>query len=418
MKRNFWEAGVDAWWMDSTEPALDRDRSDVLLECENCHLGENREFLNAYPYAATRNVYEAQRRESREKRVFILTRSCFAGQQSCAASTWTGDIEGDWETFRRQIPALLSLSASGIPYSTTDIGGFFVNYPGGNQNPEYQELYTRWFWFGAFSPIFRSHGTSTPREMWFFEKPYFEAQLACSRLRYRLIPYIYQCAYAVSRDHASILRPLAMEFPEDERACGVEDAYLFGESLLVHPVTEYGAREQKTYLPRGTDWYDFFDGTRCLGGTEVTTKTPLDRVPLFVRAGSVLVLAGEAQSTEDQSKTELELRVYSGSDGSAVFYQDSGDGYGYEEGELLLIPLHWSEKEKTLAIETAQGKTEMFDANKTFRILWTDSIAVPCRTTGSDLSFRLAKRENRHGGDFYENKCRPDAKAGHRAALD
>ncbi len=360
MDKNLFSNGVDAWWLDSTEPAFESDNSRNLLQCTPCAKGSNRRYLNCLALNSSRNVYRHQRAKTDSKRVYILTRSGYAGQQACGASTWTGDIKATWPVFKEQLSSLLSFSASGIPYSTTDIGAFFVEIPEGSANPEYRELYTRWFWFGAFSPIFRSHGTSTPREMWFFGEPgtaYFDAQMAASRLRYALMPYIYASAFRVYRDDATMMRPLVMDFPTDEKVRDISDSYLFGDSLLVHIITDPGIQEAEVYLPAGADWVDFWDGKRYAGGQTVTVAAPLDRIPLFARAGSMVLTTEPAECTARQPETTVQLRIFTGADCKTIYYKDDGDNYSYESGNYACVPFAWEEASRTLIIGAPEGKT-------------------------------------------------------------
>ena len=371
MKKEFFDIGVDAWWLDSTEPALEVDSAICLINCNPCSLGDNKDYLNCYSYNVSKNVYVNQRKCSNDKRVFILTRSGFAGQQANATSIWTGDIYGTWDIFKAQIVSLLGFSMSGIPYSTTDIGGFFVEYFNGNQNPEYRELYTRWFWFGAFSPLFRSHGTSTPREMWFFGEPnteYYDSQLECSKLRYRLMPYIYSTAFKVYDEDYTIMRPLVMDFPEDETSNNIENSYMFGDCLLVHIITEYLARQQKVYLPKNHLWYDYFTNDCFEGGKYITVDTPLSMTPLFVKEGSIVLTGEDMEYTTQKKDNIINVNIYKGTDCSTFLYQDENDNYNYEIGRYAKINFNWFEKDNLLIISKAIGKPELFDLDKTFAI--------------------------------------------------
>ena len=400
MNRNLFSLGVDAWWLDSTEPSFQIDSSLALLDCSDCYLGKNSRYLNHYAMATSRNIYKHQRGETDEKRVYILTRSGYAGQQAYGASTWTGDIRASWEVFRRQISSLLSFSLSGIPYSTTDIGAFFVSnpsfmeqaYEGGNENEAYRELYTRWFWFGAFSPLFRSHGTDTPREMWFFGEPgseYYESQLAVSRLRYALMPYIYASAFDVYKNDSTLMRPLVMEFGADERVKDISDTYLFGSSLLVHIVTEPNRRTAEVYLPSGADWFDFYTGKRYEGGQAVTVDAPIAHIPVFVKCGSIIPMAEPAQCTAQQDETRLKLYVYSGADATATYYQDENDSYRYENGDYMQIPMSWNDAEHRLTIESPCGKPALFDSNKTIKLYLNNEYQKTVSYCGEQLEILL-----------------------------
>jgi alpha-D-xyloside xylohydrolase len=273
--------------------------------------------------------------------------------------------------FKEQLSSLLSFSASGIPFSTTDIGAFFVDYKDGNQNREYRELYTRWFWFGAFCPLFRSHGTSTPREMWFFGEPgteYFDAQMAASKLRYTLMPYIYANAFKTYAEDYTLMRPLVMDFPEDKSAKDIFDSYMFGDSLLVHIVTEPDRREEKVYLPGKCQWVHYFTGERYAGGQTVTVVAPINQTPLFVKAGSIIVTTEPAECTAWQDEKELEINVYTGADATAFYYWDDGDNYTYEQGNYIKIPFEWEQHSNRLIIGEVIGEKECFDIRKTLNI--------------------------------------------------
>lgn len=372
MKKQFFDIGVDAWWLDSTEPSFDKDSSLTLLECSNCILGENKKYLNTYAFKAAQNIYENQRSATKEKRVFILTRSGFAGQQSNATLTWTGDIKASWDVFKAQIISLLNFSASGIPYSTTDIGAFFVEFKGGYTNDEYKELYTRWFWFGAFSPVFRSHGTNTPREIWFFGEEgteYYDSQLEALRLRYRLLPYIYSEAFKVYRGNSTLMRLLSFDFPEDKNVHNISDCYMFGESLLVGIVTDYKARTKTLYLPQGEIWYDYFTGKSYEGGNTITVHTPINRIALFVKAGSILLTGEDMEYTSEKSDGVITVSIYPGKDASTVLYEDQGDNYNYEKGEYATIEFLWSQSQRTLSIGDQKGQFKGLNKNKTFHIV-------------------------------------------------
>lgn len=383
MRRNLLESGIDGWWLDSTEPDIHGSNSKNLRFCCDTAIGPARRFLNAYALAESRNTYLGQRATDNSRRVFILTRSGWAGQQRYGASTWTGDITADWGVFRNQLNSLISFSLSGIPYCTTDIGAFWVNdFPGGNQNPDYRELYTRWFWFGVFCPLFRSHGTSTPREMWFFGEPgdeHYDAQLAASRLRYVLMPYIYATAFRVYEEGYSFLRPLAAAF-SDPAVAETFDTYLFGESLLVKIITAPNVKETDVYLPRGCDWFDFFTGERYAGGTTVTVATPLSATPLFVKSGSILLTAAAAECTARQDESHLTVRVFSGADATAFHYTDDGDNYTYETGAYQKILFRWNDAAHTLTAEAPVGDTR-FDAARTLTV---ELDGAPCGTFAYD----------------------------------
>ena len=381
--------GIDGWWLDATEPELDPFMSPHFWrvaagrtppdtrEAIKRHMSgvlSGARTRNAFPLMTTKAVYEGQRAFTSGKRVYILTRSAFAGQQRHAATVWSGDIEGEWDVLRKQIPAGLNFCASGQPYWTTDIGGFFVNkYKEGCKDPGYRELYARWFQFGAFCPVFRSHGTSTPREAWRFGDPgeeAYDAILRASRLRYRLFPHVYSLAWQVTNAGGTIMRALAFDFPGDRRAADICDQYLFGREFLVCPVTQPGATTRRVYLPAGVKWYDFWTGELKEGGKEITADAPLARMPLFVREGSIVPMGPEIQYADEKPADPVELRVYTGANAARTLYEDRGDTYAYESGERATIPVRWSERAATLTIGDRKGEFPGMLASRTFRVVF------------------------------------------------
>ena len=358
--------GVDAWWLDASEPEANMQ----ALRQTDTAAGRGGLVLNAWPLMHTMGVYQGQRHADPNKRVYILTRSAYAGQQRNAAATWSGDITGTWDVFARQIPAGLNFCLSGIPYWTTDIGGFFVNYPGGSANPEYRELFTRWFQWGAFCPIFRVHGTSTPKELWRFGPQYEPILVKYDNLRYRLMPYIYSQAWQVTHHSGTIMRALVMDFPQDDTARESKDEFLFGPSLLVCPVTQPGATSRRVYLPSGTRWTDFWTGRGYKGGQTITASAPIDTMPLYVRGGSLVPLGPFLQYASEKPADPIELRVYRGANGAFTLYEDEGDSYRYEKGVRATIPITWDEPSQTLSLGTRIGKFPGMPVRRTFRVVW------------------------------------------------
>lgn len=391
MNRNLWQNGIDGWWLDSTEPDNGGSNSKNLRFCCDTAMGPTRRFLNAYALASSRNTYRAQRATDDSRRVFILTRSGWAGQQHYAACTWTGDIGATWDVFRAQVHSLLSFSLSGVPYSTTDIGAFWVqDFPGGNQNPDYRELYTRWFWFGVFCPLFRSHGTSTPREMWFFGDEgdeHYEAQLAADRLRYTLMPYIYATAYRVYAENYSFLRPLAADFA-DPAVQETFDTYLFGESLLVKVITAPNVKETDVYLPKGADWYDYFTGEKFEGGSTVTVATPFNSIPLFVKSGSILLTTDAAECTAHQTDEVLYVNVFDGADATAFYYTDDGDGHTYAQGDYMKIPFAWDNAARTLTVGAPVGDPR-FGTDRRLEVRLNNTPVTTVNYTGAPVTVTL-----------------------------
>jgi alpha-D-xyloside xylohydrolase len=352
MKDQILSTGVDGWWLDASEPEADGWFRWTGSDGEKCFLGAAARYLNAYPLMHTAGVYQGQRQATPDKRAFILTRSAYAGQQRNAAVTWSGDIAGTWDVFRQQIPAGLNFCLSGIPYWNTDIGGFFGGDP---DDPGYRELFVRWFQFGSFCPMFRVHGTGKPKEMWRFG-PEVETILArYDRLRYRLLPYLYSLAWRVTSDGYTLMRALPMDFPRDPRAANLTDQYMWGPAIMVSPVTQPGATSREVYLPACAGWSDFWTGERLPGGQTVQAAAPLDTLPLYVRAGSIIPLGPALQYADERLPDPLEIRVYPGADGSFTLYEDTGDGYAYEQGERATIPLAWDDAARTLTVGPRTG---------------------------------------------------------------
>ena len=394
--KKLYDYGTDAWWMDSTDPDFFNPReSDYQHQVTG---GTWRSLRNAFPLETVRGIYQSQRKDDRGKRVFIMTRSSFAGQQHYGSNMWSGDVASSWDMLRKQVPAGLSFSLTGNPNFNTDIGGFFCgsyNTMGSGsapKNPQYQELYVRWMQYGLFCPIFRSHGADAPREIWQFGKkgePVYDAIEKMIRLRYRLIPYLYSTAWQVTSNNQSYLRPLFSDFAADKRVWDMTDEFMFGRSILAAPVVEAQFTEEQIivedamtgwekkevrnqkedvsgvdwsasktatkYLPKGTTWYDFWTGQTYKGGQNVTIPTPLDRVPMFVRAGSILPLAPEMQYVGEKAWDQLEIRIYPGADGEFCLYEDEGDSYNYEKGAYATIAFQWNNATRTLTIGAQQG---------------------------------------------------------------
>ncbi len=531
VKKGLFDVGVDAFWMDATEPEFrcsdDRYITELtMLRAGSNHLGSFARYLNTYSLMTTEAVYDHQREATDAKRVYILTRSAFSGQQRYGATTWSGDTFASWDDLRVQIAAGINFSMSGIPYWTNDIGGFNTeaHFPRGLADPAYRELYVRWFQFGTFCPIFRSHGTNIPREIWQFGGPgdwSYDALVASDQLRYRLLDYIYSVAGSVTLRDYSFVRGLAMDFHGDRNVYSISDQYMFGPSLMVCPVTRpmlyppqykgiditpdhfyspegrdhgmdlqiYRGTEFKTlvlarktdacqiswigclpeeldttysvrmsgklmseekgrylfhiltnggvrlwidnkllidqwsnleqndftvpvdlkartkyalrlehrqniphsaslrinwekpgapppsgnrrrvYFPRGTRWFDFWDGTTREGGRSMLVDAPIGRIPLFVPAGSIIPMIPAIQYASAASTSPIEVRVYPGKDVHFTLYDDEGDNYNYEKGAYSLIPLHWDQSARTLTIDRQEGTFPGAPPVRIFRIV-------------------------------------------------
>lgn len=385
--------GIDGWWMDSTEPDhMEFKPEDLDLKT---YLGSFRKVRNAYPLMTVGGVYEHQRNVTSDKRVFILTRSAFAGQQRFGSNTWSGDVVASWKALANQITAGLNFSLCGIPYWNSDIGGFFLwEFDKKLDDAEYRELYARWLEFGTFCPMMRSHGADAPREIYQFgkkgEKVYDAIEKFIS-LRYSLLPYTYATAWEVTHDHSSMMRALVMDFASDNKTHDIKDQFMFGKSLMVAPVTapmyfkeqiqkgdtvnvEDFSRtgSEKVYLPSGTTWYDFWTNEKRNGGDTVEKTTPIDIIPVYVKSGSIIPFGPKVQYATEKNWTSLEIRVYAGQDGSFTLYEDENDNYNYESGAFSLINFKWDDKNRKLVIGKREGKFDGMLTNRSFLIIVID----------------------------------------------
>ena len=394
LNKGLFTLGMDGWWMDSTEPDhLDFKPSDFDLKT---YMGSFRKVRNAFPLMAVGGVATNQRATSSDKRVFILTRSAFAGQQRYGANTWSGDVNSSWQSLRNQIPAGLNFSMSAIPYWNTDIGGFFAgaynkswNDGSGARNPSFQELYVRWLQFGAFTPMMRSHGTDVPREIYNFGKkgePIFDAIAKSINLRYSLLPYIYSAAWDITNNQSTMMRALVMDF-NDKKVVDMNNEYMFGKSILVAPIVnaQYTSetvvktdensgwnkddkkdekemavdftqqKSSKAYLPAGTSWFDFWSNQKYDGGQEVTLATTIDKIPLFIKAGSIVPFGPQVQFATEKKWDDLEIRVYPGANAEFTLYEDENDNYNYEKGIYSTISFTWNDAKKSLTINDRKG---------------------------------------------------------------
>jgi len=368
IEKALFKIGVDAWWLDTTEAETEGSETNIVVNSKTA-LGNGARYVNEYPLLTTTGVFEGQRAASDQKRVFILSRSAFAGSQRNSVAAWSGDVNPNWETFRRQIPAGLNYSVSGLPYWTTDIGGFTDASP---SDPAYRELFVRWFQFGTFCPIFRVHGTrSNPNEneLWSYGPEAQKILTRFDRLRYRLLPYIYSVAWKVTSEGYTMMRRLVMDFRTDVRAQNIGDQFLFGPALLVNPVTEPAAATRHLYLPGGR-WYDFWTGAALIGGRAVDVPVSIDRIPLHVRAGSIIPLGPDVEYANEKPADPIELRVYRGADGSFTLYEDENDNYNYEKGVHATIPIRWDEAKKTLTIGDRAGEFTGMLKTRTFRVVF------------------------------------------------
>lgn len=379
----------DGWWLDGSEAELGGawGQMKTLTTAQ----GPGAEVYNAFPLWHTSAVHDGARRDMPAKRAFVLTRSAYAGQQRNAAITWSGDTHGNWDVFRRQIPAGLNFSMSGIPYWSADIGGFFGGDP---LDPKYAELFTRWYQFGVFNPMFRVHGTGKGKELWQFPEPTQRILLDYDRLRYRLLPYIYALSWDVTQRSGTMMRPLAMDFRADHAALGITDQYMFGKALMVSPVVQASAALRTVYLPSGTAWYDFWSGQRYEGGRIVAAKAGIATIPVYARAGSIVPLGPVKQYADEKSDAPTELRIYPGQDGTFELYDDEGDGYGYEQGRYASIRLTWNDKQRRLDFAERKGAYPGMAPRQAFRLVCGSGKAagrVSVVYTGQVLSAALPR---------------------------
>ena len=361
INRNLFGEGLDGWWLDASEPEGDPLKNDTTF------LGPGRKVRNAFPLFETSAVYQGQRATSEDKRVVILTRSAYTGEQRNSTIAWSGDISGNWETLRRQIPGGLSFAMSGFPYWTTDVGGFFRPVDQ-YTSPEYHELLIRWFQFGAFCPIFRIHGFRSETEMWKYGTEVEKILRQYDELRYRLLPYIYSAAWGVTDRGEIIMKALPFAYPQDASVRQVSDQFLFGDSLLVNPVTEPLATSRNVVLPAGDNWVDFWTGQTYRGGQTIVADAPLNRIPILVKEGSIVPMGPVVQSAAEQQEP-LEIRVYRGKDARFDLYEDGGDGYAYERTMRATVPFLWNDRSNSLSIGARSGAFAGMLAKRTFRIV-------------------------------------------------
>lgn len=384
IEANLLPSGVDGWWMDATEPEFKSyyvpTASDNAVQLA---LGTFGDIQLAYPMLTSMGVYEHQRACSEAKRVFILTRSGTFGQQRYAAQCWSGDTDGVMEELRRQIPAALNYGLSGLSYWTSDIGGYFCDYEGGNRNPDYKKVYARWFQFATFSSIMRSHGMHTPREIYQWGSRgdvWFDNQEKFIRLRYALLPYTYSLAHAVSLGGDVFMRPLFMDWPGDPAVRDLEDEFLYGRSILAAPLTNLES-VRSVYLPDGV-WYDFWSGAEVPAGLVAEREYAIDEMPVYVRGGSIMPVGPDVQYASEKPWDTLQLRIYPGADACFDLYMDEGDGYAYEKGACSVIPLRWDDASRTLTIGRRIGSYPGMPETVEFRVV----VAGEGKANGLDIS--------------------------------
>ncbi|MBO5444469.1 MAG: DUF5110 domain-containing protein [Muribaculaceae bacterium] len=390
MNDHYMPLGIDAWWMDASEPNI-RDCTDIQYRKDlstPTALGPSTKYFNAYALMNAEAIYDGQRGVDPDKRVFLLTRSGFSGLQRYSTATWSGDIATRWEDMEAQIAAGLNFAMSGIPYWTMDIGGFCVedryvdaqkqyNKTGvENENlKEWRELNTRWYQFGAFAPLFRAHGQWPFREVYNIapeDHPAYKSIVDYTKLRYRMMPYIYSLAGKTWFDDYTIMRPMVMDFTKDLNTRNLKDQYMFGPAFLVAPVYKYGARSREVYFPEGETWYDFYTGKTVEGGQTMNVDAPYERIPLYVRGGSIVPMGGEIQYASQPSDEPMTILVYAGRDGEFNLYEDEGSNYNYEKGEFSNIPMTYDDSRHTLTIGKRNGSFKGMKESRVFNIVPVD----------------------------------------------
>jgi len=383
MSEKLYVKGVDAWWLDASEPDILSNSSIAHRKAlmNPTYLGSSDKYFNAYVLMHNKGIYEGQRAENPNQRVFILTRSAFGGLQRYGAATWSGDIAATFEEMSREIPAGLNFCMSGLPYWTTDIGGFFVENkydrpePKGEALEQWRELETRWYQYGTFTPLYRSHGQFPYREVFNIAPETHKAYQSIvyyNKLRYRLMPYIYSLTGQVYHNDYTIMRALVMDFGQDQKVQNIGDQFMFGPSLLINPVHTANATSRSLYLPAGTGWYNLYNGNYQQGGQQITADAPYERMPIFVKAGAILPFGPEIEYTGQKPADEITLYVYGGQDGQFTLYEDENTNYNYEKGKFANIPITYNETSKTLTIGKRQGVFDGMLKNRTFNVIYVN----------------------------------------------
>lgn len=431
LNKGIFQLGMDGWWMDSTEPDhFNHKESDFDRQTS---LGSYRSIRNAYPLVSVGGVYDHQRALTQDKRVIILTRSGFLGQQRYGSNVWSGDVQSSWDMFRKQITAGLNFSLTGMPHWNSDLGGFFAgsyNTSWGDnsatRNPMYQELYVRWLQFGVFCPMMRSHGADVPREFYWYGKkgePVYDALVDAVKLRYTLLPYIYSTSWDVTHNRSTFMRALFMDFLGDKQTWNINNAYMFGKAFLVAPVlhaqytpevhqkklkenegwdrnnketakapvlTDFTqTKSMEVYLPADTRWYNYWTNEAIEGGQKLTVSTTLNRIPLFVRAGSIVPYGPEVQYTSEKKWDNLTLCIYPGNNGSFTLYEDEGDNYNYENGAYTEIPMNWDNASRILTIGARKGEYNGMLQKRQFIVKTIDGNSKTVTYTGKRIKVKL-----------------------------
>lgn len=403
LKDNQYKKNIDAWWMDAPEPDVHSNisvakRKDLFYPNA---MGSAIKYFNSYPLLNSQGIYEGQRAMNDNKRVFILTRSGFAGIQRYGSAVWSGDIGSTWAEMRDQVAAGVNFSMSGIPYWTFDVGGFAVEnrYVQGNDKDEWKELQARWYQFGSFLPMFRAHGQFPYREPFNIageNEETFKAIKSAIEMRYKLLPHLYSLAADVHYNNGTILRGMMMDFPLDKKAENINDQFMCGHSLLVNPVYNFKQRNRNVYLPAGTNWYNFYTNKMYGGGQTVLADAPISNSPVFVKEGSIIITGPVMQYSTEKPTDSLIVTVYGKKDASFVFYEDENENYNYENGKSATIKILYSAITNSITIEERKGSFEGMLSTRNFKIILVDKTTLVTtekfiQYNGSKMNVSLSK---------------------------
>jgi len=429
LNEGLFKYGIDGWWMDSTEP--DHFNHKTVDFDHQTAMGSFRSVCNAFPLMCVGGVGDHQKAQTKDKRVIILTRSGFLGQQRYGSNVWSGDVQSSWDMLRKQVTAGLNFSLTGMPHWNSDLGGFFCGSynngveGGAPKNPMFHELYVRWLQFGIFTPMMRSHGADAPREFYYYGKagePIYDALVDAVKLRYTLLPYIYSTSWDVTHNNSTFMRALFMDFLNDKNVYDIKNEYMFGKSILVAPVVDAQytpeliqkdlkendgwSKDSRTastvptnvdftttktcevYLPAGAKWYDYYTNSLSDGGKTITVNTTIDKFPFFVKAGSILPLGPDVQYTSEKAWDNLTINVYPGANGEFTLYEDEGDNYNYENGSYTEIPMKWNESKQTLTIGARIGAYNGMLKTRTF-VIKTPTATKTVKYNGKKTSIKL-----------------------------
>lgn len=411
MKEHLYKYGIDAWWMDASEPNI-RDCVPLYYQkllCGPTGLGSSTEYLNGYALMNAKAIYEGLREEEPNKRVFQLTRSGFAGLQRYSTASWSGDIGTRWEDMRSQIVAGMNFSLCGDPYWTMDIGGFCVENRYANAQREFdrtgvenadltewRELQTRWYQFGTFTPVYRAHGQFPLREVWNIapeNHPAYKSIVYYNKLRYKLMPYIYSLAGSAYHNDYTLMRGLVMDYANDNTAMNVSDQFMLGPSLMICPVYEYKARSREVYLPKGKKWYNFNNESEVIeGGKTIVADAPYELMPMYIPSGAIIAYGPEIEYVDQVPATEITLKVYAGNDGNFALYEDDGESFDYENGKYSIIPISYNDVSKSLTISERQGEYDGMLKERVFVINYNDNGTIKTKRvdySGKELKVAL-----------------------------